>query len=233
MREVAETVRCGVVAPQAELITEAMGHVTGGGRVRASPVEVAELRDGPGLLVDVVVVAGTWPGAGPDVAEVLHAVRRVSLAPVLVLGQVGDPDVRHDVAAVGGVAGMIGGPVTPARLVAAVEAVALHRPDARVSPLDPTEAVLAPALAEHPCLAAVAMAVVGGATTWAEVAAATGYSIRTVQGTPARYAELVRAGLRLPADTPVTQPLLFHWLGTRAGYLSGWSRRRGGVALAA
>lgn len=229
----AEVVRAAIASPTAELIARALTTVEDGPDIVAHAVDPAvgapEL-DG----AEVVVVSTWWPASGGDGApfDVLDAVRTVeaaSLAPIVLFGDASEPEFVIEAMAHPHVAGRIRCDVDPGTLSQVVSAVArgaTHRDLLG----EEDRAGLHQVLEESRLLSGLARAVVvEGATTWAAIAQATGFSVRTVQGSPLRFAPLIRTDLGLDEDHDVTQALLYHWLGAKASYLRSWTRRRDGA----
>ncbi len=210
----------GVVAPSAALIASGLTSEPDGPDVVARPVEVG---GAPGS-VDVLLVAA-W--AGPDLPDAVARLASVIAAPVVLLGRACDPDVAIEAMDHPAVAGRVPADMAPGTLAAVLAAVARGgaHPDLVVD--DPRTGLHA-VLSQSALLRGLARAVVvDRASTWADIARATGFSTRTVQSSPSRFAPLVRADLGLAEDHDVTQSLLHHWLGAKAGYLRAWCRRHG------
>ncbi|WP_370327086.1 hypothetical protein [Euzebya sp.] len=217
-----------VLSPVAGLIVRALRSSASGAAV--DPVAVHADEPVPSPVADVALVSTYWPvhvGRDFDLLDAVAWLADRSDAPVLVLGR-GSVDAAFIDEALGHpqVVGVVRADIEPEELTAALVAVADRRPHPAVVDVAPAGPTLAEALADNRLMATVACAIaVGGATTWSDIARASGFSIRTVQTAPRRFAPLVRADLDLPAGHDVTQPLLYHWLGTKSAYLRSWCRR--------
>lgn len=230
-------VRVGVVGPTGRLVACALTGAGEGGRLQATALEEVSRAEADG--VDVVLVVTAWLAerpAGPrsvpaDLMEALEGAAAAGDVPIVLFGeQSSDPEFVIEAMAHPSVVGRVPAAIEPAVLREVLTDVARGTAHPALV-TDESRTGLHTLLERSRLLARLSCAVAGqGATTWTEIARCTGFSVRTVQGSPARFAPLIRRDLGLAANHDVTQALLFHWLGAKAAYVRSWCRRQGGPA---
>lgn len=201
-----------------------IARATGTGRRRASA-------GGDEADADVLLLDLAGAGVDHDPLRVLaSAGSRHGQRVVLRRGSPETHQYEWEAFATGVVDGSLPCDVPPAMAAEALIEVA-RGGDPRVlcrEPVLPAAAAIHRLFRESDLAAGVSAAIVGtNAMTWQEIAAATGFSVRTVQASPKRLAPTIRADRDCAHFTEITQPVLFYWAGRHGAYIQSWCHRHG------
>lgn len=223
------TVRVGVMAPAAQMMSDALTAVTGADNIHAVAIHLWSWQDP--LLLDVALISASWSARRTDPWDLLDAIQTVRLrtsAPIVLSGVEDEVDeFVREAADDPSVVGWVSAEVSAAELGDILAAAARRGTHEMLRTYDQTPwAGMGAALRSSRLLAGVAHAVaVKGATNWSDIARWSGFSVRTVQAVPTRFAHLVWADLGLASGHDVTQSLMCHWFGVKADYIRSWCRR--------